>query len=252
MMRKYSFGVARNMSGFLAILFFLTPIIHTTVSDAQSVKSDVVGHWISADRSKGGIGSMWDFKSDGSLTMSPGTLVDMPYQISGDKLILPPGTTHADAKPQVFSFRVDGNILYELPDESALSQPGKDQLKKEIKFTRVTAAKPGDPPIVGTWKIAFEEGAVPSAAPPASSEQRGREIILHNTVHTYTKDGVLKLRIPFAFIPGTYNVADSKSGAFSISASPGRVFKYRLADGKLYLTQPDGKTEDVYAREDNE
>ncbi len=242
MIQKRFFGSAWSVRSLLTILLFLSAI-----SGAQSAKSDIVGHWVSADRSKGGIGSMWEFKSDGSLTMSPGTLVDMPYRISGDKLILPPGTTHADAKPQTFSFRVEGNTLYETPDE-----PASDRSKKELRFTRVSAAKQGDPPIVGTWKLTFDERAVPSTASPASAEQRGREIILRNTVHTYTRDGVLKLRIPFTAIPGTYNVADSKSGTFGISASPGRVFKYHLTDGKLYLTQPDGKTEDVYVREDNE
>lgn len=242
MIKKDMFCGACSTKGLLAILLFLT-----TISGAQSTKSDVVGRWVSANRSKGGIGSMWEFKSDGSLTMSPGTLVDMPYRISGDKLILPPGTTNADAKPQIFSFRVEGNTLYETPDE-----PASDRSKKELKFTRINAAKQGDPPIVGTWKLNFEESTVPSTASPASAEQRGREIILRNMIHTYTRDGALKLRIPFTAIPGTYNVADSKSGTFGISSKPDRVFRYHLADGKLYLAQPDGKTEDVYVREDNE
>lgn len=239
---KRMFCRARSTKGLLAILLLLT-----TISGAQSAKSDIVGRWVSANRSKGGIGSMWEFKSDGSLTMSSGTIVDMPYRISGDKLILPPGMTTADAKPQTFSFRVEGNTLYETPDE-----PASDRSKKELKFTRVNAAKQGDPPFVGTWKLEFEESAISSTASPASAGQRGREIIARNMVHTYTRDGALKLRIPFTTAPGTYNVADSKSGTFSISASPGRLFKYHVADGKLHLSQPDGKTEDVYVRDDNE
>jgi hypothetical protein len=242
MIQRRFFGSACSVRSLLAILLFLS-----AASGAQSAKSDIVGRWVSTNRSKGGIGSMWEFKSDGSLTMSPGALVDMPYRISGDKLILPPGTTNADAKPQTFSFRVEGNTLYEIPDE-----PASDGSRKELKFARVNAAKQGDPPIVGTWKLDFEESAVPSTASPASAAQRGREVILRNLVHTYTRDGALKLRIPFKAIPGTYNVADSKSGTFGISTSPGQVFKYHVADGKLYLTQPDGKTEDVYVREDNE
>jgi hypothetical protein len=201
------------------------------------------------NQSQGGIGSMWEFRPDGTLTMAPGAVVNMPYQISGERLILPPETTHADAKPQTYSFRIEGNTLYEVPAEFA-----PDQLEKGMKFTRVSKPKPGDQPIVGTWKLAVKENAAQSAAsePASGRQEQGREIILRNTWHTYTRDGVLKLRIPFTNIAGTYNVADGKSGTFSMGATPSQIFTYRLADGKLYLTQPDGKTEDVYVREDNE
>jgi hypothetical protein len=74
-----------------------------------------------------------------------------------------------------------------------------------------------------------------------------------NATFTYTKDGIYKLRIPFKLVAGTYIAGDSRSGTFTVTSRPGTVFAYRLAEGQLYLSQPpNGKTEDVYERDDQE
>lgn len=224
---KKTRGRALWLWGLLAMVLSLS-----TCVAAQEMKSEVVGHWTSANPSSGGIGSMWEFKSDGTLTMSPGVVVDMPYQIKGDKLILPPGTTNADAKPQIYSFRVDGDMLYER----------LDGIEKEVRFVRIAKSKSGEPSIVGTWKLLFEEN-------PAMKDQLNPFI---HTTYTYTTDGVCKLRVPFKFEAGTYSVTDSKSGTFTLPSRKDQTFAYRVADGKLYLTRPNGKGEDVYIRENNE
>jgi len=185
---------------------------------------------------------MWEFKADGTLTMAPGAVVDMPYKIEGDKLILPPGTTGPDAKPQVYPFRIEGDTLYESIDAPAAA-------KKEVKYVRVSMSKPGDQPIVGTWKTVDAGCALPA-------EMESREDICNifrNATYTYTRDGICKLRIPFKLVAGTYTVSDSGSGTFTVTSRPGTVFAYRVAEGKLYLSQPpNSKTEDVYERDDRE
>lgn len=228
----------------IGLLLFLLPL--ATYCDAQVTKSDIVGRWVAMHRSEGGIGSMWEFKADGTLTMAPGAVVDMPYKIEGDKLILPPGTTGPDAKPQVLSFRIEGDTLY----ESFVDAAAKDAAaKKEIKYVRVSISKPGDQPIVGTWKSVGTGCALPA-------EEKSREAIcdaFRNATFTYTKDGICKLRIPFKLVEGTYTVSDSSSGTFTVTSRPGSLFAYRVAEGKLYLSQPpNSKTEDVYERDDQE
>ncbi|MCU1285996.1 MAG: hypothetical protein JWO13_2346 [Acidobacteriales bacterium] len=109
---------------------------------AQSAAPELVGHWVAGNRSKGGIGSMWEFKKDGTLTMAPGAVVDMAYKVDGDKLILPPATTGPGAKPQVARIRFDQDAMYETSGDGAKAL--------EQKFVRVSVAKPGDAPIVGT------------------------------------------------------------------------------------------------------
>ena len=217
--------IASKMSLVIALVFSSIFLIAEDKSGSQ-----IVGHWVAVNRSKGGIGSMWDFKPDGTLAMSPGAVVDMPYKFEGDTLTLPPGTTGPDARPQIIKVRVDGNNLYQkFPDGEA-----------EMHFVRIKDGKPGDPPIVGTWKM---------APPNTGDAQSPQQQAFANSTHTYTRGGTLKLRIPFAFMSGTY---DSKAGIFTLNKKDGSIFKgaFHLQDGKLYLTQPDGKSEDVYVKDD--
>jgi hypothetical protein len=214
---------------FAILLLFATPILV-----AQSAPPEIVGRWVAQNRSKGGIGSIWEFKGDGTLRMAPGAIVDVPYKLDGDTLILPPATTLPGAKPQVMKIRIDGDILYR--SEDAPNAP-------EEKFVRLKPAKPGDPPIVGTWKASVPKLA-PGKGDPAL-QQAAR-----NTTYTYTRDGILKLRVPFLFMNGTYNLG---ARTFVINHN-GKPIKgnFRIEEGKLYLTQPDGHTEDVYIRDDFE
>ncbi|MCU1310186.1 MAG: hypothetical protein JWO20_1311, partial [Candidatus Angelobacter sp.] len=64
---------------FAVLLLFATPILN-----AQSAPTEIVGRWVAQNRSKGGIGSIWEFKGDGTLRMAPGAIVDVPYQFDGD------------------------------------------------------------------------------------------------------------------------------------------------------------------------
>lgn len=223
------------------LLLFL--LLLATYCYAQVFKSDIVGHWVSVHRSEGGIGSMWEFKADGTLTMAPGAVVDMPYKIAADKLILPPGTAGPDAKPLVLAFRIEGDTLYESIGDATANDGAA---RKDVKFVRVSMSKPGDQPIVGTWKTVDAGCALPA-------EMKSRELlcdVFRNATYTFTKDGICKLRIPFKVVAGTYTVSDSRSGTFTVTSRPGTVFAYRVAEGKLYLSQPpSGKTEDVYERD---
>jgi hypothetical protein len=60
---------------------------------APNSASPLIGRWRSVITSKGGIGAIYQFNADGSLEFSPGAIVDMPYRVEGDQLILPPATT---------------------------------------------------------------------------------------------------------------------------------------------------------------
>lgn len=44
--------------------------------------------------SQGGIGAMYEFGADGTIRFSPGAIMDMPYRLEGNQLILPPATTN--------------------------------------------------------------------------------------------------------------------------------------------------------------
>jgi hypothetical protein len=60
---------------------------------ATNPAATLVGRWRSVETSKGGIGAVYQFNADDTLDFSPGAIVDMPYRVEGDQLILPPATT---------------------------------------------------------------------------------------------------------------------------------------------------------------
>ena len=56
---------------------------------AQTTAGSPVGHWLSDQISTGGIGSWWDFRPDGAVTMSIGAAVTSHVSHTAT---LPPGT----------------------------------------------------------------------------------------------------------------------------------------------------------------
>jgi hypothetical protein len=227
-------GVRRK--GLLTIFLLLAAL-----SGGQSAKPDVVGHWVSVNRTKGGIGSMWDFKADGTVTMTPGALVDQSYEVRGNKIVLQTGTGNSDVKTVTFTFRIEGDTLYQgIPPEWK-----PREAKAELRLARISKPDPADSPIVGTWR--------PLDKCPQAEQTEAACNAFQNATYTYTKDGICKLRIPFRAIPGTYTNVDGKSGTFVVSSRPNQVFRYRIEAGKLYLSQPPkGDNEDVHTREDYE
>jgi hypothetical protein len=59
---------------------------------AQAPSASVVGRWRSLQTSAGGIGSMLEFRKDGTVASSPGAVVEGSYRIENNELVLPAGT----------------------------------------------------------------------------------------------------------------------------------------------------------------
>jgi hypothetical protein len=74
------------MSKPLLLLFALV------LANAQS-PANLAGRWRSVETSQGGIGAVYQFHADGTVDFSPGAIVDMPFRVEGNQLILPPATT---------------------------------------------------------------------------------------------------------------------------------------------------------------
>ena len=78
------------------------------LANAQA-PANLTGRWRSVETSQGGIGAVYQFHADGTVDFSPGAIVDMPYRIEGDQLILPPGTANS---PETKSkLTVSGDVL---------------------------------------------------------------------------------------------------------------------------------------------
>jgi hypothetical protein len=78
------------------------------LANAQS-PANLTGRWRSVETSKGGIGAVYQFHPDGTVDFSPGAIVDTPYRVEGDQLILPPATaTGPETKSKL---TVSGDVL---------------------------------------------------------------------------------------------------------------------------------------------
>ena len=137
--------------------------------------SPLVGRWHSVVTSRGGLGAIIEFHSDGVVEMSPGAVVPGPYRIENGHLIMPSGT--ADGSEQ----------------GRAMEWAGSDSLRLGttlgIVLTRVGARQDQANPILGEWREIREMG--------------GAKL---NATWIFYGDGKMLLLIPFVVQRGTYKV----------------------------------------------
>ena len=79
-------------------------------SAQQSSSVSIVGRWRSLETSKGGIGAVYDFRSDGSVDFSYGAIVEMQWRVENNQLILPPGTVGGDEQKYTLQWFSDNKL----------------------------------------------------------------------------------------------------------------------------------------------
>jgi hypothetical protein len=198
---------------------FLAPLRAQTPTPTDTP----VGHWVAEHTSKGGIGSWWSFRSDGTLTMFIGAAVTSPITRSGDTFTEPSGTT--TGAPVKVTFRVDGETLHlksaDTPDRT---------------FTRVGPAPSATDPLLGKWKPNPPD--TPSTDPNAAALQKA----MLNALFVFT-DNTQSVRIPFTSLEGTW---DASAHTFHLKNQTIN-FTFARTGAKLTLSQPpDSKTTDTY------
>jgi hypothetical protein len=97
--------VRRLSIRFLGIAFLAAASVR-----GQVAADGIVGRWRSLETSKGGIGAMYEFRADGAVGFSPGAVVEMPYRLEGDQLILPPATTAGPEQRSTIVFQGDAQL----------------------------------------------------------------------------------------------------------------------------------------------
>jgi hypothetical protein len=183
-----------------------------------------VGHWMAEHPSNGGIGTWWDFRSDGTLTMHIGAMVTSPFTHTANTLTMASGTVNG---PQMHAtYRIDGNKLYlKLGDAP------------EAGFTREGPAPSPTDPVLGKWHP--EPPAVPDPDPQAAAMQKA----MANALYVFSADGTQSVRVPFTAKEGTW---DAAAHTFKFAGEP-VVYSFDHSGPKLILGQPpQNKTTDTY------
>ena len=200
------------LSSAITLLVCVSFVFESYASAQQSPSARIVGRWRSLERSKGGIGQIWEFRSDGTFDFSMGAVVDMPWRIENDQLILPSAT-------------IDG------PEQkSTLKWFGDDKVRLETEWGATELVRvdylsaPGNP-IVGEWIGKSEMGG----------EAR----------YLFYPNRQLLLLIPMTTQHGSYTISGSK---LHLKGTKDTDFKFKLADNLLTLSAPKGGQESHYAR----
>ena len=214
--------IATRLSLILVTILFSPNV---TSPQTPSPAATPVGHWVAEHTSHGGIGSWWDFRPDGTLTMHVGAAVTTAITRSGDVITSPPATT--TDPPMHVRFRVEGDTLHltSLPDDH------------ERIFTRVGPAPSSADSLLGKWK------PVSPATPSTDANVASQEKLMANTLMVFAADKTESVRISFTSFEGSW---DAATHTMKIHGHPG-TFSYRRTGSKLTLGQPpDGHQTDTY------
>jgi hypothetical protein len=177
-------------------------------SAQQTSSASIVGRWRSMETSKGGIGYMFEFRSDGTVDFSPAAVVETQWRIENNQLILPPGTV--GGAEQKFNLKWLGDNKLSLTtgaDVTELARIGD-------------LANPGNP-IVGEWI--------------ESREMAGRNLEAH---WLFYLDGKILFLMPFVTQHGSYTISGSALHLKVPGLGP--EFRFELTDGVLTFSAPEG------------
>jgi hypothetical protein len=212
----------RNPSSRLSILILLVASL-SAVAQPTATNSPV-GHWVAEHPSYGGIGSWWNFRPDGTLTMYVGAIATAPVSRSADTLTMPSG--QANTPPVTVKYKVEGNTLHlKAPDGH------------ETIFTRIGAAPSATDPLLGQWR--------PNPTTPQSSDpsEAAYEKALANAVYQFSADGTQSVRIPFKSREGKWQASDHTVHLLDDKV----IYTFSRSQTKLTLSQPpDGRKTDTY------
>jgi hypothetical protein len=209
-------------------LCLLTLLLPTSIHAQTKPATSPVGSWVAEHPSKGGLGSWWQFRADGTLTMYVGVIASSPYSLKGELLTQTgAGDNGTDGYWRV---RFEGEKMYMKPQSVDVDGP-------ETAYARIGVRPSDNSPIVGEWKN------VTAVTPTGDSHQDSIQKIAVSDTLLFTADGTEYLRIPFRSAEGTWNARDQ---VFQVTSEPG-THHFDLAGGKLVLSQPpNDKATDTY------
>jgi len=202
---------------------FLT-VIRVSAQTGSPPADTPVGHWVAEHTSSGGIGSWWDFRPNGTLTMHIGAIVTSPITRSGNTFTSPPATVNGP--PIKVTFRIDGDTLH-------LNSPDTP----EQILTRIGPAPSAADPLLGKWK------PLPPATPSTDPNIAGQQKLMANATLVFSADNTESVRVPFTSLEGTW---DATAHTFHL-ANQTSSFTFQRTGAKLTLGQPpDGHKTDTY------
>jgi hypothetical protein len=175
-----------------------------------------VGRWRSLETTHGGIGQLCEFRSDGTADIGLGAVVEMPWRIENNQLVLPPETDGGAERKANLKWLGDNKLS--LVSEAAV-----------IELARVGDRADAGNPIIGEWI--------------ENREMAGRNLEAH---YLFYLGGKLLFVMPIKTQHGTYTI----SGSTLHLKAPDRETesRFELTDNLLTISESEGGHELGYAR----
>jgi len=186
---------------------------------AETPSTPLVGRWRSLQNDAGGVGSLFEFRDGGVFDYSPATVVEMPYRVDEDALVLPPDAPNGPEHRQ--------KIEWLAADRVRLSAPGT----LSLELVRKGSGPDGKKSIAGEWTGPRDMG--------------GRVV---QASYLFSTSGKVLLLMPFTTTKGRYTVDGEKiqmSGEKWDAAGTFRVDGDTLT---LSIVNKRGVEESKYAR----
>lgn len=201
-----------NMNTKLAVtLTAIIAIITSISSPVLAEDNSVVGEWVVATVTKGGLGATRTFDNNGTVVVSFGAALDMKYNLEANTIVM----TEPDGALQ----RIDFAITKDTLTLTATNQPS--QTLTRVKGTKGTG-------LIGKW---------------AGKHYTGGQMFMEFT----TKKNYY-LSVPFRSETGSFVIeGDTLIEQFQ---NKERVWKWKIADGVLKLTDSTQNKEENYKRKE--
>lgn len=186
-----------------------------------------IGRWLAEHTSSGGIGSWWDFRADGTLTMYIGAAVTAHVTHTATTLTVPSGTP--GPATTALDYKITGNLMN-------LKRPGDP----DTLFTREgPAPKPSDP-LLGRWR------PNPPATYSPNPQLAARQHAMTTGVYVFNPDGTQTVRVPFLSRTGTW---DPAAHTFKLDGDA-HTYSFTRTENGLTLGQPPDNTRtETYLRD---
>ncbi|MGI8961298.1 MAG: hypothetical protein ACR2IV_16350 [Bryobacteraceae bacterium] len=112
---------------------------------AAEVPSKLLGRWRSLETSPGGIGALLEFHADGSVDFSPGAVVESPYRIEVNQLILPSESNHGPEQKMAIEFVGENKLRLKPSGNSTAPGNTAELVRKGIRSDPLSL-------IIGEWR----------------------------------------------------------------------------------------------------
>jgi TonB family protein len=214
------------------ILTFLSVLVSAQTSPPTHVVDThfPVGRWVAEHPSTGGIGSWWEFRADGTLTMYFGVMVNDHIDRSGDTFMEPSGI--AGGQRVRTRYTISDGVL---SIETGASQP--------ITYSRIgTPPNPADP-LIGSWRPLPRAPDVGGNSDVARNFAIMQQVMSTKGLLVFTTDDMQYLRVPLGTREGTW---DDHANSFHIQNDQ-VTYAFGRMNSKLVLGQPpNGREMDSY------